>query len=396
MEPRGPWSIGLRSSSAHACEDDGHGERHSRPASAGLPTRLSFDSHRVAVTAFGNVTPRRPTIVNVAERAGVSKSLVSLIMRGAPNVSDESRRAVLQAAEELGYRPNLAARNLAERRTRTLGVLVSDLHNPFFAVILDAMQSAVRQHGLRILMGSGRRNSAEEAEVIESFLQQDVEGLVLLSPVVSRDDLARAAAYAPTVVVGRTDIRVPHCDVIINDNELGGELVVQHLLERGHTRIAYIDAQSGPGASERRAGYLAAMGRHGLEPAIAGGDFTEDGGYRGGRELLAQPALPTAIFACNDVAAIGAMTALEESGISVPGDVSLVGYDNTSLAAMRHIALTTVDQPRQAMGELAVELLQRRRERRTAPGRVRLVEPQLIERGTTAQMSPRPASARVA
>ena len=342
------------------------------------------------------MTPRRPTIISVAERAGVSKSLVSLVMRGATNVSEESRRAVLQAAADLGYRPNLVARNLAERRTRTLGVLVSDLHNPFFAAILDAMQSAAREHGLRILMGSGRRDAAEEGEVIESFLQQDVEGLVLLSPVVSRDDLARAAASVPTVVTGTTDIRVPHCDVIINDDRLGGELVIAHLLERGHTRIAYIDAQSGPGASDRRAGYLAAMERHGLEPAIAGGDFTEEGGWRGGRELLAQRELPTAIFACNDVAAIGAMTALEEGGISVPGDVSLVGYDNTSLAAMRHIALTTVDQPRQAMGELAVELLQRRRERRTAPGRVRLVEPHLIERGTTAGISPRPASARVA
>jgi DNA-binding LacI/PurR family transcriptional regulator len=343
------------------------------------------------------VTPRRPTIVSVAERAGVSKSLVSLVMREAPNVSDESRRAVLQAAEDLGYRPNLVARNLAERRTRTLGVLVSDLHNPFFAVIVDAMQSAVRRHGLRILMGTGRRDSAEEADVIDSFLQQDVEGLVLLSPVVSRENLARAAESVPTVVVGTTDIRVPRCDVIINDDQRGAELVVGHLLERGHTRIAHIDAQSGPGASERRAGYLASMERHGLEPAIANGEFTEEGGYRGGQELLAQHELPTAIFACNDLAAIGAMTALEERGIAVPDDVSLVGYDNTSLAAMRHIALTTVDQPRQAMGELAVGLLQRRRDRRTAPGRLRLVEPHLIERATTGGVSPRrPAAARVA
>jgi len=317
-------------------------------------------------------------------------------MRGAPNVSDESRRAVLQAAEELGYRPNLVARNLAERRTRTLGVLVSDLHNPFFAGIVDALQSAAREHGLRLLMGSGRRDAAEEAEVIESFLQQDVEGLALLSPAVTRDDLARAAESVATVVTGTTDSRVPHCDVIINDDRLAGELVIRHLLDLGHTRIAYIDAESGPGASDRRAGYLAAMERHGLEPAIATGDFTEEGGWRGGRELLAQHELPTAIFACNDVAAIGAMTALEEGGVSVPDDVSLVGYDNTSLAAMRHIALTTVDQPRQAMGELAVELLRRRHDRRTAPGRVRLVEPHLIVRATTARPRPRPASARVA
>ena len=278
------------------------------------------------------MTPRRPTIISVAERAGVSKSLVSLVMRGATNVSEESRRAVLQAAEELGYRPNLVARNLAERRTRTLGVLVSDLHNPFFAGIVDAMQSAASELGLRILMGTGRRDSAEEAEVVESFLQQDVEGLVLLSPVVARDALARAAESVPTVVTGTTDIRVPRCDVIINDDGAAGELVIQHLLERGHTRIAYIDAESGPGASDRRNGYLAAMERHGLEPALANGDFTEEGGYRGGREILARPELPTAVYACNDVAAIGAMTALEEGGISVPGDVSLVGYDNTPLA----------------------------------------------------------------
>jgi DNA-binding LacI/PurR family transcriptional regulator len=139
------------------------------------------------------MTPRRPTIISVAERAGVSKSLVSLVMRGATNVSEESRRAVLQAAEELGYRPNLVARNLAERRTRTLGVLVSDLHNPFFAGIVDAMQSAASGLGLRILMGTGRRDSAEEAEVVESFLQQDVEGLVLLSPVVGRDSPGASA-----------------------------------------------------------------------------------------------------------------------------------------------------------------------------------------------------------
>ncbi len=302
----------------------------------------------------------------------------------------------MQAAEDLGYRPNLMARNLAERRTRTLGVLVSDLHNPFFAVIVDAMQSAVREHGLRILMGSGRRDAAEEAEVIESFLQQDVEGLVLLSPVVSREDLARAAESVPTVVMGTTDIRVPHCDVIINDDQLGAELVVAHLLERGHTRIAHIDAQSGPGA-ERTAGRISR--RDGAARPRAGDRrrrLHRGGRLARGRELLAQPELPTAVFACNDLAAIGAMTALEEGGISVPGDVSLVGYDNTSLAAMRHIALTTVDQPRQAMGELAVELLQRRRDRRTAPGRVRVVEPHLIERGTTARSSPRPASARVA
>ena len=144
--------------------------------------------------------------MSVAERAGVSKSLVSLVMRGAPNVSEERRRAVLAAADELGYRPNLVARNLAERRTRTIGVLVSDLHNPFFAEIIDALQAEARKRDRRVLLGTGRRDAAEEAEVVESFLQQDVEGLVLLAPVLDRDSLGRGARAAPTVVVGTTAV----------------------------------------------------------------------------------------------------------------------------------------------------------------------------------------------
>jgi len=322
--------------------------------------------------------------MSVAERAGVSKSLVSLVMRGAPNVSEERRRAVLAAADELGYRPNLVARNLAERRTRTIGVLVSDLHNPFFAEIIDALQAEARTRDRRVLLGTGRRDAAEEAEVVESFLQQDVEGLVLLSPVLDRDSLGRGASAVPTVVVGTTAVRAPRCDVIINDDALGAELALAHLIALGHERVAHIDGQTGPGAEERRAGYLTAMARHRLEPQIASGEFTDEGGYRAGRALLEGSRTPTAIFACNDLAAIGAMTALEEAGLSVPGDVSLVGYDNTSLAAMRHIALTSVDQPRRQMGELALELLEQRRHRPELRGRVRTVRPHLVERSSTA------------
>ena len=291
---------------------------------------------------------------------------------------------VLQAAEELGWRPNRVARNLAERRTRTIGVLVSDLHNPFFAEIIDGLQSEARGRDLRVLLGTGRRDSEEEAEVVESFLQESVEGLVFLSPVLSRESLLRAASTVPTVVVGTTVVRVPRCDIVINDDAVGAGMAVSHLTARGHERIAHIDAQSGPGAAERRAGYLTAMAEHGLEPLVAAGAFTDEGGYRGALELLEGGRAFTAIFACNDVAAIGAMTALEEAGLSVPDDVSLVGYDNTSLAAMRHIGLTSVDQPRRDMGELTVELLERRSDRPHAPSRVRLVQPHLVERGSTA------------
>ncbi len=304
-------------------------------------------------------------------------------MRGAPNVSEARRAAVLQAAAELGYRPNLVARSLVERRTRTLGVLVSDLHNPFFAEVIDGLQAEAGSRGLRVVLGTGRRDAGEEADVVEAFLQQDVDGLVLLAPRLSAAALAGAARAVPTVLVATRHIRAPRCDVIVNDDALGAELAVAHLAALGHSRIAYIDGGVGPGAAERRAGYESAMARHGLRARVAAGDFTDEGGYAGARALLAgEP--PTAIFACNDLAAIGALTALGESGLAVPDDVSLVGYDNTYLAAIRHVSLTSVDQPRLEMGRLAVRAVDERRARPGAPARVRMVTPHLEARASSA------------
>jgi DNA-binding LacI/PurR family transcriptional regulator len=331
---------------------------------------------------------RRPTLANVAERAGVSKSLVSLVMRDAPNVSDARRQKVLDAAAELGYRPNLVARSLVERRTRTIGVLVNDLHNPFHAEVIDVLHDAAHEGGLRMLLGTGRRDPALEAEVIESFLAQDVDGLVLLSPSITRGTLAAAAGQVATVVLGRADLRAPRCDVVVDDDEAGGALPVDHLAGLGHRHIAHI-AGVGAGGAPRRAGYEAAMRSHGLEPLVAEGDFTDEGGYEGARALLAARRRPTAIFACNDLAAVGALTAIEEAGLAVPGDVSLVGYDNSYLARVRHISLTSVDQPRDELGRLAIELVTERREDGDAPARVRTVAPRLEARSST---GPPPAS----
>ncbi len=325
----------------------------------------------------------RPTIATVAERAGVSKSLVSLVMRGAPHVTDARRRAVLDAAAELGYRPNLVARSLVERRTRTLGVLVNDLHNSFYVEVIDGMQEATRELGLRTLLGTGRRDADLEAEVVESFLQQAVDGLVLLSPSLSQRALADAARQVPAVVVGRDDLRAPRCDVVVNDDRAGGALPVDHLVALGHRWIAHI-AGRGAGAPRRRQGYEKAMARHGLEPIVADGDFTDEGGYEGARALLGAARPPSAIFACNDLAALGALTAIEDAGLAVPEDISLVGYDNSYFARVRHISLTSVDQPRTEIGRLAVGAVTARRERPDAPGRVRTVAPHLVERGSTA------------
>lgn len=348
---------------------------------------------------FGSVSTtsesgKRPTIVDVAQRAGVSKSLVSLVLRGSPNVSDEKRQRVLDVAARLGYRPNAVARSLVQRRTSLLGVLLSDLHNPFFAEVIDGIQAEAATHGYRTILGTGDRVELSEARALETMLELRAEGLILASPVLPMRTIAAASRELPTVLVARRS-RGASVDSVANDDVAGAALAVAHLASLGHARIAHIDGGEGAGAPQRRRGYERAMRKHGLgaHVRVASGSYTEDGGRRGVTELLAgEP--PTAIFAANDLAAIGTLSALAERGIRVPEDVSVVGYDNTALAGVRHIHLTTVDQPRPEMGRTAVTLLLERLEAGRRTGRHVLMPPSLVVRGSSAPPPQRPARRR--
>jgi DNA-binding LacI/PurR family transcriptional regulator len=327
------------------------------------------------------------TILDVAARAGVSKSLVSLVMRDSPSVSEEKRRAVLAAAAALDYRPNAVARSLVQRRTRVLGVMLSDLHNPFFADVLDGVAARAGERGYKAMLNTGNRAASGEAEAIETLLELRSDGLILAAPRLDAARITRAARSVPVVVVART-IAGTRVDCVSNDDPAGAALAVDHLVALGHRRIAHIDGGEGAGAQARRQGFVRTMRRHGLASLArtARGDYTEEGGAKGVAALLARGARPTAIFAANDLSAIGALDTLTRRGLRVPEDISLVGYDNTSLAALRHLDLTTIDQPREAMGRTAVDLLLERLERRrTTPRRV-VMAPALVVRGTTAEI----------
>jgi DNA-binding LacI/PurR family transcriptional regulator len=331
------------------------------------------------------VQPGKPTITDVARRAGVSKSLVSLVMRGADHVSPERRQAVNKAAAELGYRPNAMARSLVQRRTHLVGVMVSDLHNPFFADVVAGIQEQAARTGYKVLVNSGNRAAAREADAMETLLQLRADGIILGSPVLDDEVIARASREVPIVLVGR-EAHGPAVDSVTNDDRAGAEVAVEHCVSLGHRRIAHIDGGHGAGAPARRHGYEAAMKRLGLGDlvSVVSGTYTEEGGHTGCLLLLAQKPRPTAIFAANDLAAIGALNAIEESGLKVPDDVSLVGYDNTSLAALRHISLTTIHQPRLEMGQLALStLLERIDQDREEPRRV-VLSPSLVVRASTA------------
>lgn len=329
---------------------------------------------------------RSPTIHDVAELAGVSKSLVSLVMRGSPNVSAAKRRAVLEAAGTLDYRPNAVARSLVQQRTHLIGVMVSDFGNPFFSEMLEGLEEAAITAGYRALFNTGSRQPDRETKSMDVLLQLRVDGLVLASPRFDDVELSHIPRSVPTVVVGR-DTNATGIDVVVNDDHHGSELAVAHLHELGHRRIAHIHGGQGAGARARLDGFVAAMERRGLDPVVIEGGFTERAGVVGATALLESNTQPTAVFAANDIAAMGIMQTLEAAGLRIPEDVSLIGYDNVDFAGLDHIALTTVDQPRRQMGTLAIEMLVQRLEGERKRRRRVTVEPSLITRSTTGPAS---------
>lgn len=328
--------------------------------------------------------PRRnPTINDVAKRAGVSKSLVSLVMRNSPNVSDERRAAVLEAAKELRYRPNAMARGLVSQRTFVLGFVISDLHNPFFADVAAGLEEVASARGYRVLYGAGFHDQAREVVALDTLLQLRVDGVILGGLLGEVSSFEAAAGLVPTVLVGAST-RSDALDSIANDDFLGAQMVVDHLVSLGHTSIHHIDGGSAAGAGRRRQGYLEAMSAHELTDSarVVAGRFTEEGGASGMRQLL-DGNRPSAVFAPNDSAALGALEVIDRAGLGVPAEISVVGYNDIHAASHERFSLTTVRQPSEKIGARAVEMLIERIEEGRTESKHELLAPELVVRSTT-------------
>ncbi|GAA4553218.1 LacI family DNA-binding transcriptional regulator [Pseudonocardia xishanensis] len=322
---------------------------------------------------------RRPTLKDVAALAGVSRATASLVIRDERGPSAASRERVRAAAAALGYVPDPAAQLLRRGRSGLLGVVFT-ARDAFHADLLDGVYPAAEARGFSVVLGAvSPARTADRA--VAALLASRCEALLLLGGRYGAERLAELAAEVPVVDVGHVGEPGP-VDAVASADDEGVGAAVEHLVALGHTAIAMVDGGEQPGAAQRRAGYRAAVRRHGLPERIVPGDNTEVSGAAAVEAL--RPDLPTAILANNDQCAVGVLDALRRSGIGVPEQVSVIGYDDSQLARLAHVDLTTVAQDAGEIARIAVGAALDRAEGDTSePKHIRLT-PHLVVRSTTA------------
>jgi DNA-binding LacI/PurR family transcriptional regulator len=322
---------------------------------------------------------RRPTLMDVAKAAGVSRALVSIVMRGAPGAAETTRKKVLDAARELGYRADSRARLLRSSRTKLLGLTFST-SQPFHTELVDAAYAAASARGYEIAL-SAVASGRPEARAIETLLDVGAEGLIIIAPTLSNDDLSLHARRVPVVSLLRDGVG-DLVDSVSSDDYAGIRMAVEHLVNLGHRRIAHVDGGTAVSSDKRRGAYRMEMLRRGLEPVIVPGGLDEESGMGAGRIL--QAGLPTAVIAFNDRSALGIMESFRAAGIGIPADISMLGYDDSHFASLSFVQLSSISQDAPVLAAAAVDRAVDRIEGGQSPGSV-VRTPHLVLRKSTAQ-----------
>jgi LacI family transcriptional regulator len=328
---------------------------------------------------------------DVAERAGVSVTTVSHVINETRPVSDELRQRVLAAMQELGYQPNLLARGLRRGETHTIGMIVPDSANPFFAELARGIEDTVFEQGYNVILCSSDGDLDKELLYATVLAEKRVDGILFVAAGVSTEHIQTLQEQRMPVVVVDREVPDAAVDSVLTDNARGGWLATRHLLDLGHRRIGCIAGPSDVTPSaERITGYRQALDESGIpvdEALIVKGDFQYEGGYQAARQLLVIDDPPTAIFACNDLMAVGAISAAAEMGRRVPAELSVVGFDDVSLASFANPPLTTILQPKHEMGVIAATMLLERMHEPEMPPRRRMLDTSLLVRRSTAPLS---------
>lgn len=320
----------------------------------------------------------RPTLADVAERAGVSRALVSIVMRDAPGAGDATRARVRRAADEIGYRPDQRARLLRAQRSNLLGVVFTP-GQEFHAGLVDGVYQAAERRGYDVVFSCVTTHHGEH-RAVRTLMDDRCEALLLIGSELPVRELKALDAGLPVVAVAR---KVRGIDAVRSDDAYGATLAVTHLVELGHRAITHLDGGRAPGAAERRSGFRRAGAAAGVATAMLDGGLTERDGAVAATALL-ESTLPTALFAFNDRCALGVVDVLIRAGVRVPRDVSVVGFDDSPLAGLAHVDLTTVGQDTARLAESAVARAVARIEDTVVVGLDEVCEPRLVIRGSTA------------
>ncbi len=301
------------------------------------------------------------TLKMVAEKAEVSVNTASRAINNKPDINEETKNRILKVAQELGYIRNAAAVALRTKKTGTIGVVIADNRNPFYAEVLNGMEEAAREKNYHIILANTQRDYKKEEEAINLLLAKRVDGL-LITPVQDRDDDIKnlIEANIPFVIVGR-DFENIEVDAVYNDEVKGGFLATEYLIKKGHKRIALINGflYKSP-AKGRLEGYKKALNKYRIsldESLISVGDINIEDGYERTKQMLEKNLDFTAIFAYNDMMAFGAMQAIKEKGLRIPEDIGLVGYDDIPFSSLISPALTTIRLKKQELGAESIKLL---------------------------------------
>jgi len=307
--------------------------------------------------------PATTTMKRIAGELGVSITTVSKVLNNRADISDATRTRVLAKVEELGYQRNAVARSLSLRRTHTLGIVIPDLMHSFFVEIIAGIEPVASARGYGLLLCSSAEDLRKERAELEMLRGRQVDGIVLASTYGSgnTDMLQQLAKHGTTLVmIDRDDHPSVKCHRVLTDDKQVGELATAHLLDLGRRAVAHIAGPSIAHARRRERGWRAAMEERGLQPRdawLTPGGFMESDGYRAMKRLLAVKPRIDAVFAANDPAAIGAMKAIWDAGLSVPDDIAVVGVGDIALGDLLRVPLTTVGWSRQDQGRHAAELL---------------------------------------
>lgn len=337
------------------------------------------------------------TMKQVAERVGVSTSTVSHVINGTRAVSEDVRKRVLATIDEIGYIPNAMARSLKNDKSHTIGVSIPDNTHPCFAELLRGIEDAAFEVGYNIMLCNGYGDARRQAAQLRSLVEKRIDGLILVAGA-ARDELAPLlASQRVPVVLAEHEVPAVETDFLGLDHEATGYAATRHLIELGHRRIACV---AGPQAEshsmERIAGLRRALEEEGLPlPDAYLAHATPDcaGGHHAVQGLLALDLPPTAVFACNDLMALGGLCAASEAGVAVPGRLSVVGGDDLGMAAFATPRLSSIAQPTHALGRQLTELLVGRIRGDGGPPRHRRLPGSLVVRQSTGRLMPQAAAA---